>query len=613
VIVDEPSVQKLVTSGRIPVSAFVAELNDAERVLELLTRVGVPKESERDATPEQVAGCSTYKELNCLFSSAAIEHALTPERLAELKSHRGLTNALTKAEGEALNYRARYETKLRHRRIEILEAEEKEKPWLKALGQAFGDGDEANSNDGVKLTVKQLRAVVPLAAPTKSGHRPKLTPDVFQAMRIHPGETDMNPLALDGDKRLEPLASYNGRVKAFGKLCDALLNLDLTGEAKHNVVEGWHFADVTVMRGDDLEKVPMLHFSSKAVKSSAFVRVPTIMLDATANDELVEVYAPGAFVQRIEAKADHAKVIVHRVSAGKSTWTDRVDGIDALASYKAAGLPRDATGVICPKEAADAIRQRYRGEDGTGEPPYLILHHGALLGRNCMEEVASLSIFGRPLAASADIAKMATALTGKPVEDRGVYTPYAGWAMKSGGVTLGRRYGSEAGGVSDALVREITESGLRQAIGRARGCRRTGENPVVIEVFSDCVFEGEPVDEVIEKMDFDDAIKGPPWRAVMDDWLADCVPINRSNRFWQAELGIERTAWNHRRQEYGGLDLIEADAKARARADKTLPVVKFTTSAGDCIAVDGVNLLTEKGYQPVLLSGEARRMALREQ
>lgn len=232
--------------------------------------------------------------------------------------------------------------------------------------------------------------------------------------------------------------------------------------------------------------------------NAAWLRVPTLHLDATAHMEVLRARLPHAeLVASIEAATPHQRVVqLTGKTFGKGALRE-IKLLDKAWHWAVAHASKRGGDwlVVLPKDAEAAIAS------SKAVPRFIRLaHFGALRGLDAHRDVAGVIAIGRPMPPPADVERLASIVTGREVECR----VEAGW-YPSQTVTLHGRDGSAAtvdvDRHPDALAETfracIAEAELLQAIGRVRGVNRTGDNPVEVVLIGNVPVPGLQFDSVL--------------------------------------------------------------------------------------------------------------------
>lgn len=226
-------------------------------------------------------------------------------------------------------------------------------------------------------------------------------------------------------------------------------------------------------------------------------RVPTLLIDANLNVDLVRPYWPQVeLVADIGAETPQMRVrqVVDRaysLSAFKPGASDpaeekrRAKNLRRLhaAILREVRRFRGKTLVVAQKAIEDAL-------PGVGPMPASVemAHHNAIAGRNDWAEVSALIVVGRTTPSPETVEQMAEALTGRAVEHVEGWYPKAPAAREmADGSAEQAEVDRHPDATAEALRWQIAEGELVQIIGRVRGVNRTERDPVDVLVLTDAL------------------------------------------------------------------------------------------------------------------------------
>jgi putative DNA primase/helicase len=239
-------------------------------------------------------------------------------------------------------------------------------------------------------------------------------------------------------------------------------------------------------------------------------RVPTLVIDASLDEQLVRPYWPQLEVTaRLNVETPHmtvrqatgraySKAMLQPLlkvedEKGEKGQEARKRAREKLRSY-VLKIDREKGGrtlVISNKSIIEAL-----------ELPDFIetAHFNAVAGRDEWKDVRSIIVIGRTLPGPEGVERMAEALTDEVIE------PVSDWYPRGdidrlqrveGGVRLvAGQADMHPDPVAESIRSRIVEGEVMQAIGRGRGVRRTVDNPLDVIVLSDVVLP-IPVDEFL--------------------------------------------------------------------------------------------------------------------
>jgi len=242
--------------------------------------------------------------------------------------------------------------------------------------------------------------------------------------------------------------------------------------------------------------------------------VPTMLLDANFDVELNRPHWPTIEeLPYVHVDAPHQTVIQDATKTYAKKWFEPPKATANLTGENLKGLERSKA--TARRKAADVIRKMTAKVGGKavaignksvvqnmplgGEFP--ILWFNKLAGHDQHKDANLVAIIGAPRVRPEIPERLAAALTGRPPT---VEIERGGWYPKADAHRLIRRSDGAITRIAtqtdrhpDPMVErirwQITEGQLEQAVGRARGCNRTPDNPVTVLVLGDPVLT-VPVD-----------------------------------------------------------------------------------------------------------------------
>ena len=270
-----------------------------------------------------------------------------------------------------------------------------------------------------------------------------------------------------------------------------------------------------------------LYISGRKRIDKRLMRLPIIYADATLPLELTRYYLP-----RLELALDLVIAEPHgRLIQAIGHPVGKIGA--ATASRRQAQAPAEEARVARKRASlVDTVRHLTQGRRGLaivykdiekdfeGIDGVETGHFGAVEGIDRWGDVDAAVIIGRPMPKAQDIARMAAAITGRPVvaTSEKCEREVCGTTIKCWTYTD-----------PDAeLVRAATvEAAIDQARGRVRAVNRTSANPVeVYLVLHDVVVPGMPVDEVVEFKALEpDAVDEMIARGLVPQWPTDALKL----------------------------------------------------------------------------------------
>ncbi len=305
---------------------------------------------------------------------------------------------------------------------------------------------------------------------------------------LHPGMTKAQRREAVGR------AAVNATIPRLSSVWEAMTALLEDGGPSRS---GW--ASLAVQPSDD-GPVRVLHLKGRRKVRKGW-QVPTLLIDATMNIDLVRPYWPDVeLTAELLADAPHQTVrqVVDRAYS-KS-------GIEPLTTDQPGYTPEEAKrrnrGLRNVHAVINREARRYGGADvlvvaqkavrealpthGPMAACIDLAHHNAVAGQDKWRDVRALIVVGRTQPAPASVERLAEALTGRAVEH------VEGWYARGDGV----RHTADAGAVAieadrhpepiaEAIRWQVCEGELLQIIGRGRGVNRTEADPLDVLVLTD--------------------------------------------------------------------------------------------------------------------------------
>ena len=244
--------------------------------------------------------------------------------------------------------------------------------------------------------------------------------------------------------------------------------------------------DLIAETGRGQGTAPAVKMAWRSDFKSWCIDVPKLLLDATTAAELVKVWCPKLEVTDIEVSAPNQHVTqVYDKEFGR-TWFKTESNVRAIADLVTSELARTAGDVlvITQKEPRDLVEAMLLARFNGALPDRLHLaHHGNLTGIDRWRDVATILVVGRPAVDRLTGERNAEVIRGGAVA-RVTNADDSWWPQAEAGLRMADGTGQrvETSRHPDPLVEAarwtIAEGAVIQAIGRARGVRRTENNPV---------------------------------------------------------------------------------------------------------------------------------------
>lgn len=381
-------------------------------------------------------------------------------------------------------------------------------PSVTIPGDAVGQETEVLQN--AHRILREAATRLPLGPIRRADMAAVMQPDTATSARINSwrrmAKVDIQPGMTPQDRRAAMAEAPNNKIamrlaRTFGAL-EALLAED-GPEAS-----GW----LSLERDDtDDGPVRVLRLRGRRKVAKGW-QVPTLILDALLNPDLVRPYWPQVEVTaEIEAAAPHMRVRqqIGRDWAKSALVPDDYNPDDRDRRLKnserlRAAVWREArqAGGRVLVVAQKAVEDHWR-TCGVSLPGLDLAHHNAVAGRDewgpgpGREGVRLLVVVGRTLPRIDAAERMAAALTGAAVTTRA-----SRWDRVDTAILLadGTAASTEADRHPDPLTEavrwQICEGELIQIIGRGRGVNRTAENPLEVLILTDRPLP-LPVDEAV--------------------------------------------------------------------------------------------------------------------
>lgn len=292
----------------------------------------------------------------------------------------------------------------------------------------------------------------------------------------------------------------NATVARMGRVwegAEALLGPDAPERS------GWL---ATAIQGTDAGPVKALRIKGRKAIRDGWL-VPTLLIDATMNVELLRPYLPQVeLIADLQADAPHQHVrqVTDRAYSKAALDPDTTDAAEAKRRAKNrrelhAIINREARAyggkpalVITNKGVREAMPAI-----GPMTPSISMAHHGAIAGRDDWRNVALQVIVGRMMPAPAAVEDAAEALTGRAAERlNGWYDRVPVMRELADGSAVQAEADRHPDPVAEALRWQACEGELIQDIGRSRGVNRDESNPVDILLMTDAVLP-IPVESVL--------------------------------------------------------------------------------------------------------------------
>ena len=309
---------------------------------------------------------------------------------------------------------------------------------------------------------------------------------------VDPG---MHPAMTKAQRREAVMAAaVNATIPRLASVWEAMTALLEDGGPQRS---GW--AALATQPSED-GPVKVLHLKGRRKVRKGW-QVPTLLIDATLNIDLVRPYWPGVRMTAellADAPHQHIRQVVDRAYS-KSAIEPLLANTPGYSPEEAQRRHRGLRNVhaILNREARQyhgapvlVVTQKAVREALPLHGPMAICidlgHHNAVAGRDQWRDVRALIVVGRTQPAPASVERLAEALTGRAVEH------VDGWYARGDGVRHTAADGAVAieadrhpDPIAEAIRWQICEGELVQITGRGRGVNRTEDDPLDVLVLTD--------------------------------------------------------------------------------------------------------------------------------
>ncbi len=304
-------------------------------------------------------------------------------------------------------------------------------------------------------------------------------------------EPKMHPGMTAGERKAAVKAAEGNRtVRRFGSFWRAVEAVLTYGGAD---ASGW--AEMAHHATDD-GNVRVVILKARRPVCEGW-HVPTLLLDATLNIDLVRPHWPAAeLVADVAAEAPHQRIVqvtdasyslrrlAPRDDLPKADQRRRARNLRDLHA-RLAEIGRDyAPGkvLIVVQKAIEAALPSIGRLPSNVE----LAHHNAVAGRDGWRDVVALVVVGRTAPRPSSVSRLAEALTGNAVPALdGWYPCHSTMREMANGETLDAEADCHPNQICEAIRWTIAEGEILQIIGRARGVNRTKADPVNVLVLTD--------------------------------------------------------------------------------------------------------------------------------
>ena len=249
----------------------------------------------------------------------------------------------------------------------------------------------------------------------------------------------------------------------------------------------------TVGGKDRTERRIVIHFLRGLL--NARMERPILHLDATMPIAAVRQYLPALdVVAEIDAAAPHMRVVQVLSTKDNYGGWGKTSIIPDRAKAQGEGRRRESRLVnlgdfltLMQRQLGEGSVFTYKDiEERFAKPGIATSHFNAVAGLNSHENATFAAVLGRPSPKPEDAARMVKQLFGRWAEAENMVEVQAALLMADGSARTitTRRFASPD---LELIRRSIADDNVVQAVGRVRGVRRTGANPVAVFLFTDVV------------------------------------------------------------------------------------------------------------------------------
>ncbi|MBS7804061.1 hypothetical protein KIH24_05675 [Rhizobiales bacterium TNE-4] len=322
-------------------------------------------------------------------------------------------------------------------------------------------------------------------------------------------KVDTNLAGLSGEvlkTEVSGFASWNSRVRKLIRLCSVAIQ-SLTVRLPDSSIPADSDACVRFIAGNGCKFGTGIRLTWRDDFDELWVGVPTLVLDATADVELLRLWWTNLkVVAEGRAKLPDSVTVyqVHDTLAGYRGWspkrsdgplsptaeadlkralnnTTRVQHSLEVLSVLAAGI--GGVGFVGPKALVEELERRW-AERPAGRPAGVIVgHYGAVRGRDDFGKVAVLMDISRLTPPPGEVEDIAEALLGLPVQrlQPGEWFEQGQrfYTMRRDGGRMAPKSESHPDAFVERVRRQIVDAELDQADGRSRALRRDASRPLL--------------------------------------------------------------------------------------------------------------------------------------
>ena len=433
------------------------------------------------------------------------------------------------------------------------------------------------------------------------------------------------PLRRDALDFLTRAEAGEAEILAYARKRDAKLNPAMSRAERRAVVEassgnrvamleGRFWGEVVALKAEDgpeasghihLATVPgpngsqrVLHLRGRSEVATGW-RVPTLLLDAHANVDLLRPYWPKLrVIADVVASAPHQRV---RQITDRSFAKSQLEQLDATVAEKRPEIAKSRKKAL--RNVRDMLAREARStstgrmlaitqlaaEKGLREmgvrPGIELAHHNNVAGLDRWRDVERLVVVGRTLPRPQDVERMAEALTGEAVPRQDYVRVAATRTVR------GRAVPCEAmrhpHPVAEAARWQICEGEILQNGGRGRGVWRTAENPLDVLLATDVPLPEIDIDEELSAANL---ISSPAEQMLGEGGIAFANPTHAAAAYPDLWAGRDTAKDAFRRWRLGG---FPNEKSIHLETHPTSPLVRVryqVAGAGQTVVEAAVDL-----------------------
>jgi hypothetical protein len=263
-----------------------------------------------------------------------------------------------------------------------------------------------------------------------------------------------------------------------------------------------------------------IEIATRSMVDDAWFTRPVLHVDATMNVDTAQSWlprldlaadirverGPGVFVRQVTEQVGYRKLFTPKPNDAPPEATPLARSVLRRVEVTCAAY-REAVGLIGPKGFIEAAEAVWR-ETGTRPANLLTAHFGALRGLNGMEEVMHLIVVSRPEPQAAEIEHLIVVsrpepqaaeieAIARPTFDQhpakslaGEFYPKraVGLRMADGGTQIVEE-ACHPDPATHAVLEQVRDAEVAQAVHRARPVRRSAERPLQVDIATNTVID----------------------------------------------------------------------------------------------------------------------------